>query len=254
MAASDPDKDLIKIQAWLDKQGYPVEYETARCLRAEGFQADQGMCYETEDEGVTKLREIDIVARLERTWPGVSVALVAECKHVTAPAWVILTSTSPTVASIRWTSLVATPDAKQVIGRAVESIGRNYKHPLTELLAVPDRYGVGVKQAAAGKDAPYEAINQAISAAFHLVRQHGADSAVSWPIVVADGPLYQLGFNQDGTQLLERVQWKRVLWRGLSLEPVSLDIVGRADLADYAKVVHSGLYEVQGTLHNAPAG
>jgi hypothetical protein len=251
MGERDPEQARATVETWLEKQGYPLEYETARRLRAVGLIADQGFYYESIDAGITKVREIDVVAHFEQETSGVFVGLVAECKYVQA-GWVVLTSTSPIAASIRWTALAASTKAKQVVGlKVVEATAWNAHVP--EFLHMPERYGVGVAQVTTQRGQPdlaYEAITQAAGAALHFLHLHRDDLAVVWPFVVADGPLFQLGFTDDGKRLLESVLGQRVIWRGSSTEPLFVDIVSSEYFETYARRAAQGMREVKGALRN----
>ncbi|HTI30284.1 MAG TPA: hypothetical protein VL687_08010, partial [Methylomirabilota bacterium] len=49
------------MRTWLRSQGFALEYEAARHLKAAGFHAVQGRTY--QDAATEKTREIDVVAR-----------------------------------------------------------------------------------------------------------------------------------------------------------------------------------------------
>src|SRR3990172_8371792 len=53
-----------KVKDWFEKQGYPLEFEVARKLRARTLRAVQGQYY--EDLETRKPRELDVLAWQER--------------------------------------------------------------------------------------------------------------------------------------------------------------------------------------------
>ena len=101
MSGPDPEQARATIEKWLERQGYPLEYETARQFGAAGFRVQQGIYYDPATapsdrptaESSGKPREIDVLAGLRNEPEGVTLSLIAECKHVQA-GWVVLTTTA----------------------------------------------------------------------------------------------------------------------------------------------------------------
>lgn len=91
MAETGSERLDSKILDWLQKQGYSLEMRVAQVFRKAGFEVSQFESYVDPNSG--DLREIDVVASLDRQVEGVavSVALFVECKYCPKP-WVILTS------------------------------------------------------------------------------------------------------------------------------------------------------------------
>lgn len=264
--------ELATVERWLKRQGYPSEYQTARELRAAGLRAEQGLYYESRDAtGAVKAREIDVLARSEQyAFPGVFVRLIAECKYGW-PGWLILTATSSEALGPVWAPWPAAAAAGEAVTRWLQDTAEwGRSAAWTTFMKIPDRFGFGLAQvetkaksktaggASDDSDTPaapaksaYEAIQQVTSAALQLVAEHEGELAFLFPLLVVDGPLFQLGFREDGEQLLEPVESQRILWRGSSASPVVVDVVRRRALKAYACEAAPAVDAVQGILTSA---
>ena len=265
-------RELATVEKWLERQGYPLEYETAREFRAAGLRAEQGLYYESrEATGAVKAREIDVLARSERyAIPGVYVAVIAECKRGW-PGWVVLTTSSSEALGPVWAPWPASEAAGEEVFRRLQNDREWGQYQgWWDYMKVPDRFGFGLVQVetksrskpgsaaleemetlAASPKAAYEAIQQVTSAALHLVAAHEGELALLFPVLVTDGPLFQLGFRADGSRLLESVNRQRILWRGSSGAPVAVDVVRRPALKGYAAEAAEAVNAVHGILKSA---
>lgn len=92
MAETGSERLDSKILDWLQKQGYSLEMRVAQVFREAGFEVSQFESYVDPNSG--DLREIDVVASLDRQIEGVevSVALFVECKYCRTKPWLILAS------------------------------------------------------------------------------------------------------------------------------------------------------------------
>src|SRR5262249_24084840 len=91
-ASMPPDDLKSKVAAWLDKEGYPLEFRTANSFRRAGFRVRQSEYVRAEDGD--KVREIDVAA--SKTWrldkPMLRVYHVVECKWTKDKPWVVFSS------------------------------------------------------------------------------------------------------------------------------------------------------------------
>src|SRR5262249_22948658 len=91
--ASTMDDLHARVDEWLQNQGFPLEFRTARALSVEGrLRAVQGTY--VRDPITYQLREVDVVAsiHLEATDVICRVSVVAECKWSRKKPWILFTS------------------------------------------------------------------------------------------------------------------------------------------------------------------
>ncbi len=152
------------ILTWLRKGGFPLEYHTARVLRAAGFFADQGQHYLDPVQQGTN-RETDVVAWLHEDVP-VLVAMVIECKAASDKPWVALTTTT-----------IQGTDRSGYQGRAAnDALGSGWigVDLITKKLPLPDRYAFTVVEAHNDRnDRAHSALEQVISAAVGIAAGYG---------------------------------------------------------------------------------
>jgi hypothetical protein len=234
------------VRAWLLRAGYPLEYEAARLLRAASFTVRQGRSY--LDPGENKVREVDVVASL-RGSHDVEVSLVVECKRTVRTAWVVLTHESPLRAADVLASTISTRHAREVLVERANT--RNQGIP--PFLEVEVRHGFSVVQAhrAAEDDRPeqpFKAMSQVTAAAIATISRDEFGMKLAWPVVVIDGPLYEVTATDSGDDVAP-TDYARVMWHGaVAGQPVVVDIVRRPALEQYAARAYQGLRSVQNVL------
>lgn len=256
----DEATELADVEKWLASTGFPLEYATVRALDRVGWQVDAGRFYVPQVGGAA--REVDAVARTgfmyDRT-PN-RVRLVVECKHASSP-WVILTRdrSVEVLDIIRW--MIATSDARRILlDRASEAIRRNAglrgtgipdflsQTPQTHgsAIAVMPRRGNNLE-----RQSGHEALTQLIDAARGIVAEaEGVDSlAVSWPVLVIRGSLYQARLTDRGDLSAEPIEWQRVVWGGVTGQPAVFDVVRESYLATYGKSALDGLASLESALN-----
>ena len=224
------------VRDWLRIQGYPLEYEAARVLRAAGFRTIQGWSYRDVDElGFTKAREIDVFA----TWEGksdkdsyhVRFSVAVEAKHMTAP-WVVLTTSHPA----DWTP-IATWWMVDLLEKA--GVSPQIAFPL------PPDVGFAVKTATPkGADVAREALMQATNAAAGAIargERGGPPPEWALPVVVVRGALFTLGYTRRGAETLQEVPWCRMVWHGADAfdKPTLVDVVTRSHWRQYVRDLHA---------------
>lgn len=220
--------EIQVVREWLVREGYPLEYETAREMTRAGYRAWQGRYYvDAEDK---TYRELDVRAdepdSLDAPWRPVYV--VAECKNNSKP-WLVLTERHELQPGYGTHFLIQ----RGVTQAELEAAARP---DAGFLLNVPARHGYSVIQAIAGGDSAHAALHAVSKAALGSVAGFGqAQPAVAIPVIVLGGALYQLGYNDDGTEILEPVLWQRVVWFGSSAkrESIQIDVVTRDYLPMY---------------------
>ena len=258
---ADPDggglEGIERVRKWIRETGYPLEYATARTLTKLGYQALQGVHYQGTSDADRRPREIDVVGLVELPMiegsplpdEEVVVQLVVECKVLRLP-WVVLTREG----RLPWLDLlrmaIASVSAIRHLTAAAEASGE-----VPDLFASPTRMGFSAVEAripTAGErkeearsreervDGAYAALQQVASASRALISgTHGY--RLCWPIVVVRGPLFHLGYTESGDELLEPVEWTRVMWSGHAATTTAIDIVRERHLEAYARMALKGL-------------
>src|SRR5258708_1417641 len=146
------------VEAWLAKQGFPLEMTVAAEFRKAGFSVIQSDFY--EDPTTKTQREIDVVAHLQ-TYVAqqlIRISFVVECKVSRDKPWVLFTSDSAALA-----------EPASVAQRAASMFGRQFLFELCHSTHIqnlpffrqPARPGYALVQAlrdAGAKDLSYEAL------------------------------------------------------------------------------------------------
>ena len=204
------------------------------------------------DGATGMVREIDVLAAPRSSSSLVDVRLVVECKRTDRTPWVVLTSESLHGPEDVIAATVSTTSAREFL----TSRARSASSGVPEFLSISARHGFSVVQAHRKPDddkpeQPFKAMSQAVSAAVARVGSEGAGWRVAWPVVVIDGPLFEVTATQSGDEIAA-TDSARVMWHGaFASQPVILDIVRKPALHEYAHRAYAGLRSVQSDLETA---
>jgi len=238
MSEAEPDKLLDDVREWLTTQGYKLEYEAARRLRAAGLDTRQGRTY--RDESTGKTRDVDVLAELlhpalRPPQDHVHVFGVVECKWATGP-WIVRKAA------------VLDSEERQAWPIATGRLGGDIAGKFFPLFQGPSPMGFAIdqKRTRGAANEAHDTFLQVVSAARGLVNDEKRQ-AVFHPIVLVGGPLLSLWYEGDGEPRLSRSEWERVVWSGAPdlPHPVAVDVVTRSALVDYARVLVGQLTELQ---------
>jgi hypothetical protein len=236
MTFAPPPEGLIeRLTEWFTKQGYPLEFETARNFRRRNWLASQGVYY--TDTASSQAREIDVVANVETPGRHPFVRIAIECKVLEDPI-VVLVADQPEDqrVDLGWmpsTRGVAAMNAKlSSVGELPHllradrpgdligySVVRGFRHDVDE-----------VTNKRKDVDTAYTAISSLVGAAEAIAQDFvWGHAGIVWPVLVIDGNLVRATIDLAGEPKLEAVQWHRVLWRGSTRrpDPTLVDIVTR---------------------------
>jgi hypothetical protein len=238
-----------KVKEWLRTQGYPLEFATARTLRAAGFDARQGRSYMDVTATGGRVREIDVLAPLREVDQDVSVALVAECKYTVGKPWVVLTGTAFLKPADVLEATIASDNVRPLlVGRARNPNVRG----VPQFLEIPERHGFSVVTAFRTQDqesdASYRAMSQVVGAARNVwVAVTSQVWKLVWPVVVIEGQLFET--QDDGGEDVQEVGRSRIMWHGASAaRPVVVDVVTVGELEAYAQQAYGALQGIQNLL------
>lgn len=220
-----------EILTWLNKEGYPLEMETASIAKDAGFEVSQSDYYiDPEDSGA---REIDIVANNSNYDSGYtkSYNLFIECKSSKkGKPWIVFSNESELLKhskSIdghvlkmqRYSSLITNDHADGILSNAhiEDELANMYPK-----LGVEPMIGHGVTQAfSGGSDIPFKAMMSATKAAMSHVERFGkpflsTPCVVAVPIVVIDSPLYCVSYDLAKKEfIISNISRAEILWKHL---------------------------------------
>ena len=263
-----------KVLAWLDTEGYPLEFRTAHEFKTAGFEVLQGE-YLGRGDGSAP-REVDVTAFksiLDREHL-VRVHHLIECKVSRNKPWVVFTSPkrlssaacaaqsigsdlgraalwaiagSPDLASM---SLFTSPTRSGFNGRQATLSGHRREEPEA---ATGDQLS---RKSAAGEqqskksnvDHFYNSMQSVTSLATLLAREYDHEERPAlelpfaciavFPVVVVDGRLFESWYDgAAGNMLVEERQHIRIHWRGAAAwhHHATIDIVAADFMKDFAR-------------------
>ncbi len=204
-----------QVRAWLETEGYPLEYRVARELRKAGFRTQQGRSY-TDGTGDGKTREIDVLAEVRAADRSAWVAI--ECKAARLP-WVVLLQEDR---APEWEPIVVTQDW-------------SFTERVRQSFVIGPRFGFALLQALkkSDQDPGFAVLSQATSAARGILEARDRPG-FSIPVVVISSPLLSMFVDDVGEESLQRCSWQRLVWHGSRYGRTLVDVVTVDGLSDYA--------------------
>ena len=220
--------DPAAVEAWLSRQGYGLERETAAALKPFGFRSTRGRHFEDASSG--KLREIDLLAECLISAPTKFLATI-ECKHSSYGAWIVRESDYLPEPHRNW---------KPLMSRRLESTAGGYLDSIRASFPTGRPSSDGdlvwafsvVEATDEGNDVAFAAISQAVSAAVGWTSQ-SRDALLAVPVVVVDGPLFLLVHRTGHDEPIMAIPWRRVLWGGVADQTI-VDVVTAGHVGEYA--------------------
>lgn len=227
---------LKKVHAWLEKNGYPLEYQTQHAFDVAGMGSVQG--YHVTDRKTGAVREIDLIAAMQRTLPNgdlVQCTHVIECKQNGKP-WVAFTR--PIGASARFC-------IERTLGnlrgdQATAALADDKDLQALDLFRMRDstafggaeaKLSEGGSQEATGKDGCYAKLQSVVSNAASLAQEfYDEDHAtLIFPVIVLGGALYLASYDMNAKSMaVAEADEVRFQWRGaeaLSAGHATIDVV-----------------------------
>ena len=193
-----------KILEWLNKQGYPTEFQVANICHRHGFRVFQG--YHVSNESPDFPREIDVLALTDERADDylIRVEHIIECKWSKDKPWVVLTS--------RHGHLASPACVAQTIGSLLGSTilwtiaGDPDLHTL-DLFSTPDRPGFSGRQAfSQGNDLFYSAMQSVVDVSTLLMAWYDKPprrvgtlpryAVIAFPMIVVDGQIFEAFFDE----------------------------------------------------------
>ncbi|QQE77313.1 hypothetical protein [Alicyclobacillus sp. SO9] len=230
-----------KVEKWLEREGYSLEFLTATSFEKHGHRVFQSKHYEDTDNGI--LREVDVEADLDFHFDNTLLRIthIVECKWSKDKPWVVFCSS----ASRKHPGAGIAQSVGSYLGRALlwHIAGENEIYD-TSYFATPSEPGFAGRQAlASGKDLFYSSI-QSVTAS-SILRAGYYDTQVQnainipnyaetvFPVIVVNGPLFKAVYdNTTGKIELEDSRHLRLHWSGsqswffdINVDIVSVDYI-----------------------------
>ncbi|GHG91428.1 hypothetical protein GCM10012319_52260 [Comamonas sp. KCTC 72670] len=264
--ASPPSKPThgikTKVLEWLNTEGYPLEFKTARAFEGAGFHVRQGIHVRNELTGV--VREIDVEAdiTLETKTGLLRIIHPIECKWSNDKPWVSFTSKSARIgpgACINQT--MATP-----LGAAMLwCLAGNKTLQATSLFEAPSRPGFSGKQCFSKNDLFYSAMQSITTNTDTLLKSYDRPAhknkygfsdhvCIAFPCIVVEGELFEVFHPKNSNDLdAEPVNHIRIHWRGAEARRgfTHIDIIRASYASDFSKKRAKEIREIAHILHDS---
>lgn len=250
-----------RVQAWLSKQGFPLEMEVASIARDIGFDVAQSECYVDPETG--EAREIDLV--LSKTTLSevegaglMSYSLRVECKSSKDKPWLMFSSPTwededpETIQFIQEMyaeySCHANKFARGLIRRDVVYGSGTRLYP-----RLYDEPWVGYAVTQAFSDiqglTPFTALMSATKAALAVMKgaaedpmHFGAPFYVAYSVIVIDVPLYAVSYSSSTKRIaVDSIQVGSLIWKHYIAEKTShgVFIVTKDALPEFLRKCHT---------------
>jgi hypothetical protein len=252
-----------KIHAWLQKEGYPLEFATADAFRRAGFSVLQGEYTQaTEKE---PRRELDVVAHIsDRGDHLLRVEYVVECKWSGDKPWVLFGANRGMTTAACVSQSIGTQLAEALLWKEA---GHDDFAKLGVFSSKEEHLAFGGRQAfSQSRDLVFDAIRAVTASCRKLADEYdiGAERALKsgrlprqaiaiFPVVVVEGRLFKTRQSPDGPQL-DEVPAARIHWRGSDrhrLPHATLDVVRADHIESFARERASDAKVMLGVMSSA---
>jgi hypothetical protein len=241
-----------KVKAWFESEGYPLEFDTSRVFKEQGFSTLQG--YYISDETNGQPREVDVLADIDLRlddYKFIRARQVVECKWSRDKPWVIFTSRQSTMAE---SACIAQTIGSRLAEAAMFCEAGNSHLYEMDTFKSPQRGGFAghrafEKEGDNKQDQFYRAVQGVVNAAVALARRHDASSHneltipdhcfLLFPIIVVEGSLFEAYYDDKAAAIsLAEVDNLRLFWRGskANRRPITVvDVVTAKAAAAFAR-------------------
>ena len=248
-----------KVSAWLELQGFPLEFRTGAAFAEAGLHVAHGQ-HVTDVAGTP--REIDVVATADIQGDDhsdtIRIAWVCECKWSRDKPWIVFCSDNTRMmpsACVAQTIANAAGQAYMWLCAGVREVDGLAR------FALPGPKGyAAVRAFASGEDKCYAALRGVVERSKLLASDYDRHPArgllpdiafVAFPMVVVDAPLFVARYVDGGIKLESRSQ-QRLHWRGHGRGPIAtVDIVTAEALEQYTRDQASDVAVLGRFLHAA---
>ncbi|MGP1993559.1 hypothetical protein D9V96_016885 [Zobellia laminariae] len=230
---------------WLNSEGYPLEFETARIFSMNKFSTRQGSYVSDFKTGLPK--ELDVVADVTKMSDGTMLRIshLVECKWTEDKPWVIFTDRSARIAE---SASIAQSIATDTMSTILWCLAADKDIKDLNMFSVPDRPGFNGRQAFnKSSDLIYSTLQSIISASFSKTKYYENDKTEKnpfklavfvRPLIVIKGRLFESFYNYEKKEVeIEEKKSTRLYWKGAEAWNLhsTVDIVTIDHLETYAK-------------------
>jgi hypothetical protein len=275
----DPESLRARIEGWLAKEGYPLEFAVANVFESANFEVLRGLY--TPPSPHRPAREVDVVAQsTTRDSSVVRLAFVIECKWSADKPWVFFCHDRGMTTAACATQSISSALGEMLLWKEAgnASIERNGLFSRQRLSAFGGRQAF-----AKSADVVFDSLRAVAGNAAALASQYDRDvercvraakfpefAVVMFPVVVVEGRIFQASPRHEGVDL-DEVSRTRVHFRGAGRAGRSIttiDVVRAdelesfvrergADVESLSEVLLTALRESneylgQGRLHDLP--
>lgn len=249
-----------KVEEWLTKEGYSLEFYVATQFKKSKFLVKQGV--HVRDNLSDLVREIDVLATndLGVNDHTISIEHVIECKWSKDKPWVIFTSDN----SIHPAACI-TQSFGSILGRTLLwHIAGNEGLYDTSYFNSPHNAGFAGRQALSnGKDLFYNAIQSITGVTELRARSHDSSNlpftlpklaAIVFPVIVVDGELYEANYDEENDKvMLTETNHVRLHWKGSETWKLhsTVDIVTKSYIGEFSNLRKNELLILQNNLAKA---
>lgn len=238
----------VKVEDWLEKEGYSLEFLTATAFEKQGFHVMQGENFRDEEHGIN--REIDVTASVSLTFNGTQfkISHVLECKWSKDKPWVIFCSKG----SDRPLSYCISQTIGSYLGEALLwDIATDETLFDTSHFITPEVPGFSGRQAfSSGKDLFYSSMQNVTATANLKANYYNVDpvnqfleipkfAEIVLPVIVVNGTLYQAIYNEENKKIeLEETNHIRLYWDGSDAHDITsnVDVITSDFVDEFAKI------------------
>lgn len=220
-----------KIKSWIEKQGYPLEYQVADVLNQSGFKVIQSDYF--KDPETLENREIDVCG-FKQVIHGntlVRFTIVVECKSGIEKPWLLFSNSKSNLGD---KARVAQTPSTQIGLELLLKLCDEKKYLEMEVFSDGKRDSFGITECFTnGKDIPYSAIYSVAKATAAKSRIESSDKTfkicdIFIPIVVINAPLFEIYYEEE--MKINKVDNGTLTWRNNIIDrPHSIIKVQRFD-------------------------
>ncbi|GEM44821.1 hypothetical protein [Deinococcus cellulosilyticus] len=226
------------VNTWINSQGYPLEFKTARILKKCGLATQQGI--HISDNG--NAREIDVIANkvlLEEF--SVCFEYIIECKNISEKPWIIFDSEDYVFSESYHFRYIS---ANILAARALRNCLETYDFKRSRLFTFPTGFGI-TSMTNSGKDNSYNSVQSVCGNTllrkelFDRIRNEKSYpivSTISVPLIVVEGNLFRATYDDTlDTMIATEVNTAKLLWNGSNKtdNPIIVDVVNVRFLENY---------------------
>jgi hypothetical protein len=240
------DQLLKKVHAWLETNGYPLEYETQHAFDSAGIGSVQG--FHVKDPKTGAVREIDLIATTQRRLANdhlVQCVHVVECKQNGRP-WVAFTRPIGASAKFCVEETIANERGRQ----AAKAWADDKELHALDLFRQRDATAFGGSEAKLddrnaqepnAKDGCYSKLQAVVSNSAALAKEFYDEdhTTLIFPVIVLGGALYAASYDMKaGKMVVAEADEVRFQWRGaeaLGANHATIDVVTSKHLPRWAE-------------------